>query len=176
MTQPLKIMGWFIVGLLLYGCSEEQKTQALKAYVDQVKSRSAMPIEPLPEVKPYQSFIYSAQELRSPFVPPKPQEEQVVIALENGIRPDIERRKEALEGFPLDSLRMVGTLEQNSQVWAVIMDTDGVVHRITQGHYVGQNHGKVVQILEEKVVLKEIIPDGRGGWQEREASMALLDE
>ncbi len=93
----------------------------------------------------------------------------------SGIQPDVNRRREALEGFPLDALQMVGALEQRGQMWAVIKAPDGLVYRVARNNYVGQNHGRITGVSEEKVELVEIVPDGLGGWQERPARLALAE-
>ena len=162
--------------LLLAGCDHQSKRESLEGYLDEVKSRDLSQIEPLPEVKPYETFTYSAMNLRSPFVAPEPEKVVLDLPEDNGIRPDVNRRKEPLEAFPLDSLRMVGTLMKNQTMWAIIVDSEGTVHRITQGNYLGQNHGKIQKVDEEKVFIKEIVSNPRGGWQEKEAVMALTEE
>ena len=162
--------------MIMLGCAHGDSMEALKSYVKSVRAKPARPIEPLPEVRPYQSFIYNAQTLRSPFVPPAPPEVTRDVMISNGIHPDVERRKELLENFPLDSLKMVGTLEQSGKIWAILVDSDGMVHRISKGNYVGQNHGKVLEISEEGIKIMEIVPNSQGGWQEREASMALIEQ
>ncbi len=159
---------------VLSGCFKDKKAE-LVAYVEQVKSKSIGQIEPLPEVKPYETFTYRAQTLRSPFEPQVIEESILANITGDGIRPDVHRRKEALESYALDALRMVGTLEKNKAIWAIVVDTDGAVHRIKRGSYVGQNHGKIHKVSEENILITEIIPDGSGGWREREASMTLIE-
>lgn len=157
------------------GCSRSRSQRELEAYVKQIKSRNIKEIEPLPEVKPYETFTYSDSDLRSPFVPSMAQD-VARGGMDNGIRPDANRRKEPLEAFPLDSLRMVGTVEKEGKKWAIVVDTDGTVHRITKGNYIGQNDGQIESISEEKMIINEIIPDSGGGWRERKASIALVEE
>ena len=97
------------------------------------------------------------------------------VASNNGIKPDFDRPTEPLEEFPLDSLRMVGTLEQREDQWALINDTDGTIHRVQPGNYAGQNHGKIIRITDFEIELTEIIPDGIGGWVERQSSIAISE-
>jgi type IV pilus assembly protein PilP len=165
-----------LVSCILAGCDHQIKREELEKYMIQVKARDIAQIEPLPEVKPYETFTYAALDLRSPFIMPEP--ERVILALpkDNGIRPDVNRRKEPLESYPIDSLRMVGTMQKDKKMWAIIVDTDGTVHRITKGNYLGQNHGRIEKVNEEKILIKEIVSDTRGGWQEKDASMALIEE
>lgn len=162
-------------GLLLSGCSNSERRLELESYVKRIKSRTIKEIEPLPEIKPYEIVTYSAMNMPSPFTPTIVQEVAKKVVVENGIQPDMNRRKEALEGFPLDSLRMVGTLEQNGKKWVLVVDPSGTVFRITKGNYLGQNHGHIDSISDEKVMITEIIPDPAGGWRERKASISLVD-
>jgi type IV pilus assembly protein PilP len=99
----------------------------------------------------------------------------VAQASGNGIKPDFDRPTEPLEEYPLDSIRMVGTLEQQDNTWALILDTDDTIHRVQTGNYMGQNHGKITRITEFEVELTEIIPDGLGGWVERPAAVAISE-
>lgn len=169
------IWGAIVLSLLLFGCSNSERRAELESYVKRIKSRTIKEIEPLPEIKPYEIFTYSAMNLHSPFVPTIMQEVAKKMVVENGIHPDLNRRKEALENFPLDSLRMVGTLEKSSKKWVLIVDPTGTVFRISKGNYIGQNHGHIDSISDEKVMVTEIIPDPMGGWRERKASISLVD-
>lgn len=158
---------------LLVGCFGTEKRADLLAYIEEIKKRPGGEIEPLPVLKPYETFAYQAQELRSPFAQPVPDQIKPAAVADNGIRPDANRRKELLENFPIDSLKMVGTMEREGRMWALVVDKDGSLHRITQGNYVGLNDGKIQKITEEKIFIREIIPSPTGGWQERNAEMAL---
>jgi type IV pilus assembly protein PilP len=148
----------------------------LRAFVEDVKQRPPGRIEPLPEIKEIETHTYSSAELRNPFAPEQSQETQSNVAQSNGLMPDFNRRKEELEGFPLDSLRMVGTLEQDEFNWGLIKTKDGTIHRVKTGNYMGTNYGKIDRVSEEKIELTEIIPDGQGGYIERQATVALGEE
>lgn len=169
------IWGIILLSMFLTSCSNSERRTELESYVKRIKSRTIKEIEPLPEIKPYEIFTYSAANLHSPFVPIVTQEVAKKVVVENGIQPDLNRRKEALESFPLDSLRMVGTLERNSKKWVLVVDPSGTVFRITKGNYIGQNHGHIDNISDERVMITEIIPDPTGGWRERKASISLVD-
>ncbi|KAA3629156.1 MAG: pilus assembly protein PilP [Proteobacteria bacterium] len=163
-----------IVALGLAAC-ESAELNDLREYVAQVKARNPGRIDPLPEVQIYQSHSYSVADLRDPFSKPqtRQQEAERQSASVGGISPDFNRPRELLEEYPLDSLRMVGTLEREQKVWAIVKANDGTIHRVVGGNYMGQNHGKIVRISDNQVELTEIIPDGAGGWQERNAALAL---
>ena len=166
----------FTTSWLLLACASEATTD-LELYVEEVKSRQKISIEPLPEFEPYESFIYQAVDLRDPFTEPTFSQPRAASmqASGNGITPDFSRPQEPLEEFALDSLRMVGTLEQHDDTWALINDTDGTIHRVQPGNFAGQNHGKISRITEYKVELTEIIPNGIGGWVERQASISISE-
>ena len=149
----------------------------LETYVKETKSQQRSSIEPLPEFEPFESFIYQAHALRDPFTTPvfAHTPASVAQASGSGVKPDFERPREPLEEYPLDSLRMVGTLEQDQDSWALILDTEETIHRVQHGNYLGQNYGKIVRVSEFEVELMEIIPDGLGGWMERQASIAISE-
>ena len=165
-----------LTALFTAGCSGSG-TEDLEAWVKEVRGRQNSRIEPLPEFKPYETFLYQAQDLRSPFQPGEnrtlkvPGEEPKG----SGIRPDVNRVREPLEEYPLDSLRMVGTLEQGGQSWALVQTKDGTIHRVQPGNYLGQNYGRITRVTESQIELVEIVPDGLGGWMERPATLALSE-
>ena len=146
----------------------------LDQYINEVKARPGGRIEPLPEVTPYEVFTYvaDAQGLRSPFRPDTP---QATGAAAGGARPDPERSREYLEGFPLDTLGMVGTLYIGETMYALVQTSDGLIHRVVPGNYMGQNDGRITDISESEVTLVEIISDGIGGYIERDAAVSLSD-
>ena len=160
----------------LLACSDNPSAD-LEDYVRTTKSQQKSKIEPLPEFHPYESFAYQATDLRDPFTAPTFSHTRAVtnVPSNNGIKPDFDRSTEPLEEFPLDSLRMVGTLEQREDQWALINDTDGTIHRVQPGNYAGQNHGKITRITDFEVELTEIVPDGIGGWIERQSSIAISE-
>lgn len=159
--------------LMLSGCGRDMSD--LHAWVEEIKRRPAVRIPPLPQVKPYETFAYAAHALRSPFVPSAPARQTVADDGTGGIRPDAGRNREYLEDFPLDTLRMVGTVTMGGETYALIRSSDRAVHRVRVGNYLGQNHGRITAISETSVTLIEIIPDGTGGWTERAAAVALSE-
>ncbi|HET9819212.1 MAG TPA: pilus assembly protein PilP [Rhodanobacteraceae bacterium] len=144
----------------------------LHEWVAQVKARKGAPLPPLPVVKTFETFLYQDQDLRDPFEPAPPQAGSQSLA---GPRPDQNRPREPLESFPLDSLKMVGTIGTASSIEALIKDPQGVVHQVRVGDYMGQNYGHVTQVTNGEVDLVELVPNGSGGWMERDASVALGD-
>ncbi len=169
-----KIMA-IMLAMGLSACSTD--ISDLRTFVEETKKSQKAKINPLPEIKPYETFRYAANHLRDPFEPFAPAQPARTVKVGGkkgtGPKPIEGRPREALEAFPLDVLRMVGILEQSNIMWALLKGSDGTIHRVKAGNYVGQNHGKITGISEDKISLTEIIPDGLGGWIERPASLAL---
>ena len=155
------------IALVLGGCSSGM--DELQQKVAEIKSRPGERIEPLPEIKPYESFTYAASNLRSPFIPSAP----VCSDVANAVRPDSKRAREFLEQFPIDTMTMVGTLQVQGRTYGLVQGKDGLVHRVLPGNYMGQNDGRVIGIAPTRISLIEIIPDGVGGYIERPAALAL---
>lgn len=158
----------------LAGCSSDQHRD-LQQFVATEKARPPGRIDPLPEFEMYETFTYGARDERDPF---RPKEEAVLTQTQHvasGPRPDGNRNKEALEAFPLDSLTFMGLLQKEDTIWGIVKDPQGMVHRTQVGNHMGQNYGRITIINESKIELMEIVPDGRGGWFEREAAVAISD-
>ena len=146
----------------------------LQQYIDRIKAQPGGRIEPLPEIQPAPSFVYVAGDRRSPFVPDLPQ--QRASNNPNAVEgPDPNRPREFLEQFPLDTLRMVGTLQGTAGTFGLVQDSGGLVHRVTVGNHMGQNYGRISAITDSEIQLVEIISDGLGGFLERPAGIGLSD-
>ena len=158
-----------VAATLMSGCS--QNYDDLYSYIDQAKSNSVGSVTPIPQFKPYESFAYSAADLRDPFVANVEADQKGGEG--DGLTPDSDRPRQPLEAFSLDTLRMVGIMEQNDSLWGLIKDSQNIVHRVQVGNYMGQNEGRITKITESGIQLVEIIPDGVGGYVEREASIAI---
>jgi type IV pilus assembly protein PilP len=169
MTTALRIVVAAAAIATVAGCSSD--TDELRARIAEIKSRPGGRIEPLPEVKPYETFAYPAADQRSPFEPGVP----ASASGPNAVRPDSSRPREFLEQFSLDTLRMVGTLKLQSRMYGLVQTKDGLVHRVLPGNHLGQNDGRITAIEEGKISLIEIVPDGMGGFIERPAGLALSD-
>jgi type IV pilus assembly protein PilP len=159
---------------ILAGCGTDDMSD-LKNYVVEVKSRHKGAVDPLPEVKTVEPFVFSAEELRDPFVPDEKSQEPEEEKVESGIRPDTTRPKEELESYELDTLRMVGTVNQEGILWGLLKANDGTIHRVRAGNYIGKNYGKIVNIKENMIELVEIVSDSPGVWHERKAGLELAE-
>src|SRR3954465_2687762 len=151
------------------GCSTD--TDELQQKVAEIKNRPGERIEPLPEIKPYEAFVYNDSSMRSPFLPSGPARNDMA----NAVRPDQKRPREFLEQFPLDTMKMVGTLQLQGRNYGLVQGKDGLVHRVLPGSFIGQNDGKIVGVASTKISIIEIVPDGLGGYIERPAALALSE-
>lgn len=163
------------LSLSLTACGVSSGTSDLRQFVDGVMSQPRGVIEPLPVFEPYEAFSYSATGLRSPFDLPISLEDvtEKIVATSN-VQPDLNRTKEQLEQYSFGSLSMVGTIKRESNsLWALISVPDNGIHKVKEGYYMGQNHGKVIRISSQRIDLIEIVPNGVGGWIERPRSLVL---
>ena len=170
--------------LTLTGCVSRDKTD-LENYASDILSRPGGRIEPLPPIKPYERYLYRSGglELRDPFrsffqqsrdktdIKPVDDPTQQRYATEI-----LTHNREELEHSELDALRMVGVLEDNDDYWGIVRDADGTVHRVQVGNYLGTNYGKILNIQEDRIDVREIIRDSQGRWEERQATLALSEE
>ena len=170
--------------LLLAGCVSHDISD-LESFVEEVLARPGGHIKPLPEIKPYEAYAYLSAEANASdpfrlFYRQRPVEDDT-LDVDDGLTEEMEREirsrnREELEQFELDSLRMVGTLEDTDENWGIIQDPDGTVHRVKVGNYLGVNIGKIINVFEDRIELREIIQDSRGRWEERQAAIALFEE
>jgi len=170
------------LSLILPACVSSNMND-LEREVEQIMSRPGGRIEPIPAIKPYQAYSYQSgeEDARDPFqlFYEKSKTDQSKVAQE--LPPEMEREikfrnREELESFELDSLRMVGTLEDAETQWGIIQDPDGTVHRVRVGNYMGRNIGKILNIYEDRIELREIVKNNEGRWEERPAAIALVEE
>lgn len=159
------------LAMLLAGCSSDMSD--LERYAAEIKARKSRAIDPIPQVKQYEAFAYDPGNRRDPFTEVAPDDRGPAAAA--GPRPDLHRNREPLEEFPLDALRMTGTIRTPAGVYALVRAPDTVIHRVTVKNYMGQNYGQIVAISESEIRMQELVPDGFGGWVQREATLVLAD-
>jgi type IV pilus assembly protein PilP len=178
------ITGFLSTFLILSGCASTDISD-LDQYVQETLARPGGRVEPLPEIRPYEAHAYQSGELdaRDPFVLfYAPSEETALIQeKDSGLTEEMEkeikhRNKEELEQFELDSLRMVGTMDNEDSQWGIIQDPEGDVHRIKVGNYLGRNTGKILNVFEDRIELREIVRNSQGRWEERQAAIALEEQ
>ncbi|MBN9460292.1 MAG: pilus assembly protein PilP [Burkholderiales bacterium] len=160
--------------LALTACANDQSE--LRSWMDGVRASTQPVRERIAEPKRFEPFRYDNAAQIDPFSP-----EKLAAAIEkfqqrarDGLKPDLNRRREALEAYPLDTIRMVGRLSNDRQDYA-LLQAEAVVYKAHVGSYAGQNFGKITRISETEVTLKELVQDAAGDWVERESSLQLQE-
>lgn len=160
--------------MALAACSKTDMSD-LKQYVADVKARPPGGISPAPQLVDAETFLYVPGDRRDPFQPQDNAQGESTMVVDSGIKPDFNRRREELENYSLDSLRMVGTLEQDNETWGLVKTSDGTIHRVAPGNHMGRNYGKIVDISEDKIKLIELVQLG-SGYKEQEAALGLGED
>ena len=168
------------------GCVSNDMSD-LEKQVSKIMSKPGGRLEPLPEIKPYEAYVYESgkSEARNPFKRFYVVEQSLAIEESEGpvddglteeMRNEIQNRnREELERFELDSIKMVGTLQNEDNHWGIVIDPGGIVHRVKTGNYIGLNIGKITSIEEEQIEVREIIKDNSGRYGERKALLPLIE-
>lgn len=166
MTAPL---------LLISGCGNDD-AQQVRAWMREVDAQTRQAVPPLTAPKTFIPFAYDQKDQIDPFNPNKLLAELAKLNAQNGggLKPDVNRRKELLESYPLDTVKMVGTIEKQGVIHAVLQ-IDRSVHQVVKGQHVGQNYGLITGITEDAVSIKEIVQDATGDWVERMSKLELQD-
>ena len=173
----LAALGLALIGLGgLGGCGGDMSD--LERFIEETKGKHQGKVDPLPEFPPYRTFAYDAFDVRDPFRPQTDLAASPVAAETEyaGPRPQASRRREPLESYPVDSLKMVGLLQQRAQTWGLVRDPEGTIHRVQPGNYAGQNHGKIVSVSETRIDIVELVADGLSGWVPRDAQLAMAED
>ncbi|WP_448212610.1 pilus assembly protein PilP [Colwellia sp. MEBiC06753] len=160
--------------VLLSGCFDD--TSDIQAHIEKVQANTKSYIEPMPEVPEFNHYKYSAADLRSPFVVPRPEAIQEKLQQMSGcLSPDPRRRKQPLEKFAMGDLVMRGTLGEGGVTWALIEASDNTLHRVSIGNYVGLYNGRITEVGNNSVKVIELTPDGAGCWVERETEIDMVE-
>jgi type IV pilus assembly protein PilP len=172
--KPRAVLIPVVAAALLAACGGEEQ-QELRAELAAITKDMRGRVDPLPVVKPYEPVPYTAFDQPDPFGPTK-----IVLATKekqaapSGLQPDLDRPKEPLEAYPLESLKMVGTLSQKKQTFAVVK-ADAGLYRVRPGNYLGQNYGVITRITDSEITLRELIQDSGGDWAERTSTLLLQE-
>jgi type IV pilus assembly protein PilP len=172
LTRGLAALGLVAASALLAGCEADRAE--LQAWMDETRRNTPPVTERITEPKKFQPFVYQAADETDPFSLQKMRVAGATVAgrASNGLQPDSARRREPLEAFPLDNLKMVGNLRQGSANVA-LLQADTAVFQVRVGNYVGQNFGRVLRISESEVAIRETVQDAAGDWVERDTALQL---
>jgi type IV pilus assembly protein PilP len=161
--------------IVLAGCGDGG-VQEVKQWMEDVQKQTPVSVQKLSEPKRFAPFVYSGKEEIDPYNPAKLSAALAKLQANSSsaLKPDLERRKEPLENYPMDSIKMVGTLEKPGLVYA-LLQVDKAVFQAKVGNYVGQNFGMIIKITDTEVEVKEIVRDATGDWIERKAKLELQE-
>ena len=176
MSMPLRVVSCVaLAGALLAGCSGEQ--DELQQWMEQQKRDVKPSVQPLSPPKKFDPQPYSALTGVEPFSTQK-----LTVAIKQEARQpnsllaaEINRRKEPLESYPLDSMSMVGSVVKQGHQYA-LLKVDNLLYQVKVGDYLGQNYGKITQITETGINLREIVQDAAGEWTERTGALQLQEK
>lgn len=163
-----------ITSIFLTACFDD--VSDIQAHMEQVKANARPRVEPLPQANEFIHIPYAAANMRSPFSEPTPEAIQDrFLQLQDCLHPDPNRRKEPLERFSLDNLKMRGTLGDSETMDALVESADRALHRVTINNYMGLFHGRIIKVEPTHLDLIELIPDGSGCWVERTTRVQMFD-
>ncbi len=184
-SEFIKIFSAVLVSTILISCGSGGDMSDLRKRMDDIEAKPKGRIPPPPEFKAFETFTYQSAGKRSPFERPVEVIIETKIEVGKSVTPDLQRRKETLEKFSLDAMAFVGTLskeEEGDALFAIIDDGNGGVHRVESGDFLGQNHGRILNITDRRIELLEIIPsgqlddDGEKLWIERPRNLVLRED
>lgn len=177
LTKMTNFITFIFLSVFLMGCNNGNEEE-LSRYIDDVNNRAAKAIKPIPAIKPYLRYVYPEHE-KDPFdisiLAPVVSAVKDIQHVEQGIKLDAARVPEFLEGFTLDSLHMVGTIHRQGELWALVKVPSGGIQRLKKGNYIGKNFGLIKEITTSRINIKEIVPNGFGGYKPRENAISLVD-
>jgi type IV pilus assembly protein PilP len=172
----MKKLLYVVMPIVLAACGGGG-VQEVQQWMDRVKQETRPSIPKLVEPKDFIPYTYDKKDELDPFNPAKLQSALAKMnpGSAHGIRPDLDRRKEALEAFPLDALKMVGTLTEGPNHYALLEADSKGVYQVKAGNYVGQNFGLVTKVNADSIEIKEIYLDSGGDWAERTQKLELQE-
>jgi type IV pilus assembly protein PilP len=162
----------------LVACGDGEQDELVKWMAEQ-RVQTKPSIQPIPEPKKYTPEPYTQESVTDPFNNAKltqalkreSTQSETSSAL---IQPELNRRREPLEAFPLDAMSMVGSLLKQGQPVALVR-VDNLLYQVRPGNYLGQNYGRITKVTENEVVLRELVQDAAGEWTERSAALQLQE-
>ncbi len=167
-NSRLLVMGLFVVALTACGGGN---TEDLEQFMKDAGKDMQGKVEPLPQIKPYEPFTYDAFDLSDPFKPRK----LSAKGGGGGLQPDLNRPREPLESYSLETLKMVGMVNQKGVTHAVVATPDKTIYHVRVGNYMGQNFGLITKITDSEITLNEVIQDSAGDWAERTSTLTLQE-
>ena len=178
--RVFKILIASAFAVLALGACTGGDQEELGAWMQQERNSIKPDVKPIPEPTKFEPYSYGGERHVEPF-----SNEKLASILKSGqslpaeksalIEPELNRRKQPLESFPLDVMKMVGSLNKGGQLVGLVK-VDSLLYQVASGNYLGQNYGRILKIEENQIVLREIVQDAAGEWIERPAALQLQEE
>lgn len=163
------------VVFLLAGCGDNG-IEEVQQWMNETKQQTKISLPKLSEPKRFIPYVYNVKDSPDPYDPGKLASVLAKMRDRSGsaIKPDLDRRREPLEAYPLDAIHMVGTLQKPGMSYA-ILQVDKTIFQVKAGNYIGQNLGMITRVTDNAVEIKEIVQDAAGDWVERKATLELQE-
>ncbi|UVW29126.1 pilus assembly protein PilP [Massilia sp. H6] len=171
----LRLIGALCAATLLAGCGDGD-VKEVRDWMEQVERETVPAVKPLPEPKQFVPYAYNPGGAVEPFSPDKLLGEMARVAQASGnpMQPNLNRPREPLESYPLDMMRMVGTLQKGGASYALVQ-IDALLHQVRVGQRIGQNHGLITRVSDSAIDIREVVQDATGDWVERKATIELAE-
>lgn len=179
MTRAFRGLAVALYGLLLVGCGSSGE-ENIRQWMVEERNQTRPRVQPLPEPKQFKPQPYANAGSTEPFSKDKltqalRRDSNQTASNASLVAPELARRKEPLEAYPLDSMALVGSIIKEGKPAALLM-VDKLLYQVHLGAYLGQNYGRVIKIAETEVTLREIVQDAAGEWIERETTLQLQEK
>ena len=180
MHRLLLAFGALAASALLAGCDSSDQEE-IQQWMQEQRASIKPQVQPIPEPKRFTPQAYTQDAAVEPF-----SQQKLVAALKRDsqqagtasaalLQPELSRRKEPLEAYPLDAMAMVGSLMKQGQPVALVK-VDNLLYQVKPGNYLGQNYGRIMKVSETEVVLRELVQDAAGEWIERTSTLQLQEK
>ena len=160
---------WVFICLSLVGC--RANSDSIPSFIAKAHEQATMKVAPLPDMPTFVADDFLMSTARVPFLRPVP--EKIEDTARHCWQPNFDREKGELEAFPINQLVMRGVMGDGNALWALIRTPKGELAKIRKGHYLGLNHGQVLNINPKSIVIEEILSDGMGCWLKRAKLLEL---
>lgn len=172
-TRQSARLGLLLIASGLLAACGDGGVGETRAWMKQVEKQTVPKVKPLPEPKTFEPYGYDARAAQDPFDQAKLLGEAARVAQAgNANQPDLDRPREVLESYPLDTMRMVGTIQKGGVNYA-LLQVERTLHRVRAGQRIGQNYGRITRVGEGAIEIRESVQDATGDWVERMAHIEL---
>ena len=176
--MAIRITVPILLGCLMAACGSSEQDE-LQHWIAEQRTATKPRVQPIPEPKKFTPQPYTQETATDPFSVQKltqalKRESAQTTSNAGLITPELARRKEPLEAYPLDSMGMVGSVNKQGQPFALLR-VDSLLYQVKVGDYLGQNYGRITRIAETEIALREIVQDAAGEWIERPATLQLQE-